>query len=192
MMLLWSAEMLPFAVTALLLIAAAGLLVFCAGKRRKAKNYGNCTVTLLPKRVSCCRGALTFSVPAEFRLEKQKDGNAVFVGGNGVRLTVMQLPVQDNIRIRTLTGSELQRYFSSAVPMRNTPAVTYSFHGHSPALTAWWSAEPVGTLACLHLIQVPEALFLMQFTGLDIEQQTTVEPILYSVTVQRQNIRTGS
>lgn len=178
----------PVTVT-VLMIVLAGLLAKYLPARNTRKKYAGCAVTVLPKRVSCCGGALTFSVPTEFRVEKRKDGNAVFVGSGGVRLTVMQLPIRDNIRIRTLTGKELKRYFAEAVPMRNTPAVSYSFHGHSPALTAWWSTEPIGTLACLHLIQVPEALFLMQFTGLDIDRQASVEPMLYSITVQRDRIR---
>jgi hypothetical protein len=156
---------------------------------RKRSKYERFSVTLLPKRASCCGGALEFSVPREYRLLKRQNGNAIFVGNGNVRLTVMQLPVTEKIRIRSLTGSELRRYFSAAIPMRSIPEVTYSYHGHSPAVTAWWQAEPVGTLACMHLIQVPESVFLMQFTGLGLEQQPAVEPILYSVTVQHDRIR---
>ena len=181
---------IPAAVTVLLVILA-GLIAGYQLRRRKPNRYDGCTVTLLPKRVSCCRGALTFSVPTEYRIEKRQNGNAILVGSDNLRLTVMQLPIRDDIRIRTLTGTELRRYFSEAVPMRSTPEVSYSYHGHSPALTAWWRTEPADTLACMHLIQVPEALFLMQFTGLSIYQQSSVEPILYSITVRRDRIRTA-
>ena len=151
-------------------------------KRRPSVQIS--AVTLLPKPVICCGGTLRFSAPMEFRLEKQQNGNAIFVGMGDVRLTVMRLPLDERIRIRTLTGTEIQRYFGAAIPMRNTPEVSYSFHAHSPALTAWWQTEPVGTLACMHLIQVPEGVYFMQFTGLHMGEHSFVEPMLYSVEVQ--------
>ena len=77
-------------------------------ERRRSK-YERFSVTLLPKRASCCGGALEFSVPREYRLLKRQNGNAIFVGSGNVRLTVMQLPVTEKIRIRSLTGSELRR-----------------------------------------------------------------------------------
>ena len=144
-------------------------------------------VTLLPKQAACCGGALSFSMPMEFRMEKQAHGNAIFVGSGDVRLTVMQLPLR--VRIRTLTATELKRYFRDAIPMRSTPEVSYGYLDHSPTLTAWWQSEPVGTLACMHLIQVREAVFLMQFTGIRMEAQSFVEPMLYSVSVQPEHIK---
>lgn len=156
-------------------------------KRHPLQNIS--AVTLLPKQTVCCGGALSFSMPMEFRLEKQTNGNAIYVGNGNVRLTVMQLPLR--VRIRTLTGTELERYFSEAIPMRSTPEVSYGYLGHSPTLTAWWRSEPVGTLACMHLIQVREAVFLMQFTGIRMEAQRFVEPMLFSVSVQQERIRTA-
>ncbi len=178
---------------AVLLAAAAGFLCCMLVQKIRAKRHSLRSarqigaVTLLPKPAVCCNGALSFSMPLDFHMEKQANGNAVFVGSGDVRLTVMQLPLS-SVRIRTLTGSELQRYFCEAIPMHSTPQVSYGYLDHSPTLTAWWRSEPVGTLACMHLIQVRDAVFLMQFTGIRLEAHRFVEPMLASVSVRKETI----
>lgn len=175
--------------TVLLIAVGMDILRFIRAAKRSKMPHTQ-TVTILPVQASCCGGALTFSVPMDFHLESRTEINAVFVGNGNIRLTVMQLPAA-GIRIRTLSGSELHRYFAEALAMRSIPQVTHGHLDRAPTLTAWWDSEPQGTTAYLHLIEVPEAVFLMVLSGLSLEQQSLAEPIFLTASVQRDRIRGG-
>ncbi|MCR4760903.1 MAG: hypothetical protein K5705_11675 [Oscillospiraceae bacterium] len=156
------------------------------------------TVVILPQRAVCFHGALTFSLPADFKLsDKKKDLLMLESAKTGLQLTLMRLPF--NRPLRRLTAADLQLSFRKLIPPEIVPELRYGFARYSPTVTASWQHPPVkrklrrGNIdvtleqgaekTVLHLVQVRKTAFLMLFRHVAPEYEAHVNAVLYSVSV---------
>ena len=166
--------------------------------RRKAES-----VVILPKRAVCFHEALTFSIPADFRLENRKRDLLVFSGErSGVQLTAMRLPFSRPLH--GVTAADLQISFRKPVPPTLLPEIRYGYLRHSPTLTASWVHPPAKqklkrgnvnvTLekgeekTVLHLIQVRQTAFLLLFRHMTAENGAMVNAMIYSISVDPEKL----
>ena len=149
---------------------------------RKNNGQPSYSVVMLPKRAACFDGRITVSLPPDFKQEKKQKGQYSFIGGtSALRLTVMQMPFQRNVR--RIAPLELQVAFRHLISPTLRPALTRGFLHRSPTLTAVWQRSDKQKTV-LHLIQVRRTVYLLFLEGVRSQNADYVQPILDAVSIK--------
>lgn len=125
-----------------------------------------CSVVYLPQAAACMDGQIRFSIPADFKVIRNKNGQIVFFGRRcGLTLTVSKMPFTGSLR--WLQQEELQRAFSAQHIAITVEQFERGYVRHAPRVTVRYTQQCAANAgeSVVILIQKRKSVYSLLFTG---------------------------